>query len=40
VARILIEFNRVGVTLLVATYAHELFPEGRRLQLDHGRLAA
>ncbi len=40
VARILIEFNRVGVTLLVATYAHELFPDGRRLQLDHGRLAA
>ena len=40
VVRILLEFNRVGVTLLVATYAHELFPGARRLQLDHGRLAA
>lgn len=40
VSRILIEFNRVGVTLLVATYAHNLFPGGRRLQLDHGRLVA
>jgi cell division transport system ATP-binding protein len=40
VSRILIEFNRVGVTLLVATYAHHLFPGGRQLQLDHGRLVA
>ncbi len=38
VARILVEFNQVGVTVLVATYAHELFPGARRLQLDHGRL--
>ena len=40
VARILVEFNQVGVTVLVATYAHELFPGARRLQLDHGRLRA
>jgi cell division transport system ATP-binding protein len=40
VARILVEFNRVGVTVLVATYAHELFSGARRLQLDHGRLRA
>lgn len=40
VARILLEFNRVGVTLLVATYADELFPGGRRLRLDHGRQCA
>lgn len=39
VARILLEFSRVGVTLLVATYAHELFPGARRLRLDHGHLA-
>ncbi|MBI5899405.1 MAG: ATP-binding cassette domain-containing protein [Rhodocyclales bacterium] len=37
VARILLEFNRFGVSLLVATYAHELFPGGNRLLLDHGR---
>ena len=40
VARILLEFNRVGVTLLVATYARELFPGARQVRLDHGRLAA
>lgn len=40
VARILLEFNQVGVTVLVATYAHELFPGARRLQLNHGRLQA
>lgn len=39
VARIFHEFHRVGVTLLIATYAHDLFPGARRLQLDHGRLA-
>lgn len=38
VARIFREFHDVGVTVLVATYAHELFPLARRLQLDHGRL--
>lgn len=40
VARIFLEFNRAGVSLLVATYAHELFPGGNRLTLDHGRLVA
>jgi cell division transport system ATP-binding protein len=38
VARIFHEFHRVGVTLLIATYAYELFPGARRLQLDHGKL--
>jgi cell division transport system ATP-binding protein len=37
VARIFLEFNRVGVSLLVATHVHELFPGGDRLMLDHGR---
>ncbi|MCM2289493.1 MAG: ATP-binding cassette domain-containing protein [Sulfuritalea sp.] len=40
VARIFHEFHHVGVTVLIATYAHELFPAARRLQLDHGRLLA
>lgn len=40
VARIFQEFHDVGVTVLIATYAHELFPLARRLQLDHGRLLA
>ncbi len=38
VAGIFIEFNRVGVVVLVATYDDSLFPGARRLQLDHGRL--
>ena len=38
VARIIREFHQVGVTVLVATYANELFPQARRLRLDHGRL--
>jgi len=40
VARIFHEFHQVGVTVLIATYAHELFPAARRLRLDHGRLLA
>jgi cell division transport system ATP-binding protein len=40
VARIFHEFHDVGVTLLIATYAHELFPAARRLQLDHGKMLA
>lgn len=40
VTRILIEFNRAGVTLLVASHAHHLFPDAHRLLLDHGRLQA
>jgi cell division transport system ATP-binding protein len=38
VASIFLEFHRVGVTVLVATYDDSLFPGARRLQLDHGRL--
>jgi cell division transport system ATP-binding protein len=38
VARIFNEFHRVGVTVLIATYAYELFPDARRLRLDHGKL--
>jgi cell division transport system ATP-binding protein len=40
IARIFHEFHHVGVTVLVATYAGELFPAARRLQLDHGSLLA
>lgn len=39
VAAIFIEFHRVGVTVLAATYDDSLFPGARRLRLDHGRLA-
>lgn len=41
VADIFIDFNKVGVTVLLATYDEALFlPQGpRRLVLDHGRLA-
>lgn len=39
VAHIFLEFHRVGVTVLVATYDDSLFPGARRLRLDHGRLA-
>ena len=38
VARIFHEFHQVGVTLLIATYADDLFPGARRLRLDHGSL--
>lgn len=38
VARIFREFHQVGVTLLVATYADDLFPGARRLQLSRGKL--
>ena len=38
VARIFHEFHQVGVTVLIATYAGELFPGARHLQLDHGAL--
>lgn len=38
VARIFHEFHHVGITVLIATYANELFPAARRLELDHGRL--
>jgi cell division transport system ATP-binding protein len=34
------EFHDVGVTILIATYAGELFPGARRLRLEHGRLLA
>jgi cell division transport system ATP-binding protein len=39
VADIFIEFQRVGVTVVAATYDDSLFPGARRLHLDHGRLA-
>ena len=38
VAAIFHEFHHVGVTVLIATYASELFSGARRLQLDHGKL--
>lgn len=38
VANIFIEFHRVGVTVLIATYDDRLFPGSRQLKLDHGRL--
>jgi cell division transport system ATP-binding protein len=38
VARIFREFHAVGVTVLIATYDNSLFPDARRLVLDHGRL--
>jgi len=38
IARILGEFHRVGVTVLVATYAKHLFAGARHVVLDHGRL--
>lgn len=40
VANIFLEFHRVGVTVLAATYDDSLFPGARRLRLDHGRLVA
>jgi cell division transport system ATP-binding protein len=42
VARIFMEFHRVGVAVLVATCDADLFADlaPRRLRLDHGRLAA
>jgi cell division transport system ATP-binding protein len=38
VAAIFREFHQVGVTVVVATYDVALFPGGRRLTLDHGRV--
>jgi cell division transport system ATP-binding protein len=38
VANIFLEFHRVGVTVLVATYDDSLFPGARRLRLAQGRL--
>lgn len=38
VARILLEFHAVGVTVLCATYDPMLFPKARRLMLENGRL--
>ena len=40
VAAIFLEFHRVGVTVLVATYDDSLFPGARRLCLAHGSLLA
>jgi cell division transport system ATP-binding protein len=38
IARILMEFQRVGTTVLVATYDNGLFAAARHLRLAHGRL--
>lgn len=38
VANIFLEFHRVGVTVVAATYDAGLFPGARPLRLDHGRL--
>lgn len=38
VAQIFLDFNQVGVTVLIATYDASLFPNARRLMLDHGKL--
>jgi cell division transport system ATP-binding protein len=38
VATIFREFHQVGVTVVIATYDAALFPEARRIRLDHGRL--
>jgi cell division transport system ATP-binding protein len=38
VAAIFCEFQRVGVTVLIATCADALFPDARRLRLAQGRL--
>jgi cell division transport system ATP-binding protein len=38
VAHIFLEFHRVGVTVIAATYDAGLFPGARTLRLDHGRL--
>lgn len=38
VAHIFLDFHRVGVTVLVATYDGRLFPGSRPLRLAHGRL--
>lgn len=38
VAQIFLDFNQVGVTVLIATYDTSLFPNARRLMLDHGKL--
>ena len=40
VASIFAEFNRVGVTVLVATYDRTLFAEARRIKLSHGAVLA
>ncbi len=38
VANIFLEFHRVGVTVIAATYDAALFPGAHQLRLDHGRL--
>ncbi len=39
VAQIFRDFHQVGVAVVVATYDSGLFPEARRIALNHGRLA-
>jgi cell division transport system ATP-binding protein len=40
VAQIFRDFHQVGVAVVVATYDGGLFPEARRISLNHGRIAA
>jgi len=40
VAQIFRDFHQVGVTVVIATYDAALFPEARRIILDHGRLTS
>ncbi len=40
VARIFAEFHAVGVTVVLATYDQRIFPQARRIRLDHGRCVA
>jgi cell division transport system ATP-binding protein len=40
VARIFLDFNQVGITVLIATYDATLFPKSRAITLDHGRICS
>jgi len=40
VAQIFRDFHQVGVSVVVATYDPALFPDARRIVLDHGAVAA
>jgi cell division transport system ATP-binding protein len=40
VAQIFRDFHQVGVTVVIATYDIALFPQARRVTLDHGRLVS
>ena len=40
VAAIFREFHQVGVTVIIATYDERLFPDARKIRLDHGKVLA